>query len=1111
MRFLTSPGDVTRSAPATVAVPESGSSSVVRMDTAVVLPAPLGPSSPRIVPFGTVRSRPSRATTSPYRLTSPRASMMSISVPPPSSKHRCDVFDPRLPSGACDRLTGDCQCCFGARKALRTRPPSARDLVANVQDVEFRILGPLEVVAENRQVRVSGAKERALLAILLVHVGEVVSADRLIDELWGGELPANPSNTLQVVVSRLRKAMEGAPASERWGELLVTRKPGYVLDVDPKDLDARRFEQLVDEAGQILATDKVRASSLLGEALGLWRGPALRELHQQILLQAPSLAAVQDAEAALRSNLPAQVTSFVGRDVELREVKKLLEESRLVTLTGAGGSVKTRLAIEVAGELLEAFPDGVWLAELEAVSDPALVSQSLASALGIREDVSLGVGGRAPPSVMERTIDYLDEKKLLVVLDNCEHLIEACAQVVNIVLRSAPEVRVLATSRERLGVGGEVLWPVPPLGLPKPDEVSPERLAQCDAVRLFVDRATAVKPTFVLDADAAPAVHEICRRLDGIPLALELTAARVRVLPPGEIAARLQDRFSLLVSGSRGAMERHETLRAAVDWSYELLSEPERELFGRLSVFAGGFALEAAEEVCGDGEAEKKDVLGLLSRLVDQSLVIPDDGGKARFRMLETMRVYARERLEESGRADALQRRHATYFLELAERAEPQLRGPEQEVWLHPLETDYDNFSAAIDWALRHDPEMAVRLSGALAWFWNLGGHRSEARRRLDEVLAAGQNATPASRARALAWAAFLGFAEGAQDRAAAQAEEAHELSKEVDHLWWVAMSEGILGMARALQGDINGGGELLEQARAGFGRMGDDWGAALTTCVLGYLSTFAGQHERAAALVKEGLDGFRAVRDRWGQTIALELLGWLARRRGAYEDAVTLREEALGVARDLGLRDEVPFLLVELGNLRALLEDFEAAAILHNEALVLARELGARDIVAHARDGLGLAARRQGLYERAREHHLEALSVYRKAGDTAWTAYSLTSLGFVEELRGDLDAAEAAHRESLQLARELPDPLALALVLDGLACVAAARKQPDRAAVLLGAAEAIRRTAGTPLPPQERADVDRASDAVVSALGRERFTEAREQGLRMSIESAADYARSGG
>src|SRR5918996_1580054 len=277
MRFLTSPGDVTRSAPATVAVPESGSSSVVRMDTAVVLPAPLGPSSPRIVPFGTVRSRPSRATTSPYRLTSPRASMMSISVPPPSSKHRCDVFDPRLPSGACDRLTGDCQCCFGARKALRTRPPSARDLVANVQDVEFRILGPLEVVAEDRQVRVSGAKERALLAILLVHVGEVVSADRLIDELWGGELPANPSNTLQVVVSRLRKAMEGAQASERWGELLVTRKPGYVLDVDPKDLDARRFEQLVDEAGQILVTDKVRASSLLGEALGLWRGPALAE------------------------------------------------------------------------------------------------------------------------------------------------------------------------------------------------------------------------------------------------------------------------------------------------------------------------------------------------------------------------------------------------------------------------------------------------------------------------------------------------------------------------------------------------------------------------------------------------------------------------------------------------------------------------------------------------------------------------------------------------------------------------------------------------------------------------------------------------------------------
>jgi predicted ATPase/DNA-binding SARP family transcriptional activator len=710
--------------------------------------------------------------------------------------------------------------------------------------MKFRILGPLEVAEGDRQVPVSGAKERALLAILLIHTGEVVSADRLIDELWGSDLPASPSNALQVVVSRLRRALEGTGAPNRQGELLVTRKPGYVLEVDPEALDARRFERLVEEARQSAATDQLRASSLLGEALGLWRGPALaefaledfaqeevaqleeariravemkmeadlalgrhdelvgelkalvagnplrerlrgqlmlalyrsgrqgealrvfqegrktlvdelgidpgpelQELHQRILLQAASLAVAPEAAAAPRNNLPAQVTSFVGRDLELREVKKLLRKSRLVTLTGAGGCGKTRLALEAARELVEAFPDGVWLAELEAVSDPALVSRSLGSALGIREDVALGVGGQAPQPVMDKLIDYLGGKELLVVLDNCEHLIEACAQVAESVLRSAPKLRILATSRERLGAGGEVLWPVPPLGLPRPEETSPQQLVQHDAVRLFVDRATAVQPTFVLDAEAAPAVHHICHRLDGMPLALELAAARVRVLPPQEIAARLDDRFSLLVSGSRTALPRHQTLRAAIDWSYGLLSEPERELFGQLSVFAGGFTLEAAEEVCGDGEVEQTEVLELLSRLVDQSLVVPHGGGKARFRMLETLRRYAAERLDESGKVEALQRRHAAYLLRLAERAAPLLRGPEQAVWLRRLETDHDNFGAAIGWALRHDPEMAIRLSDALAYFWLIGRHRSEVRRRLEQALDAGRDASSASRA----------------------------------------------------------------------------------------------------------------------------------------------------------------------------------------------------------------------------------------------------------------------------------------------------------------------------------------------------------------------------
>jgi predicted ATPase/DNA-binding SARP family transcriptional activator len=1069
--------------------------------------------------------------------------------------------------------------------------------------MRFRILGPLEVAAGDRPVQVGGIRERALLAILLIHAGEVVSADRLIEELWGSDLPGNPSNALQVAVSRVRKALDVSGGPSR----LVTRKPGYFLDVHPEELDAGRFGRLVAEARQVVAADQPRGLALLKEALGLWRGPALaefavegfareeiarleeeriravemkteaeltlgrhaelvgelkalvaanplrerlrgqlmlalyrsgrqgealrvfqegrsalvdelgvdpgpelQELHQQILLQAASLRAAPEVVGAPRSNVPASLTSFVGRHSKLQEARKLLLRSRLVTLTGPGGCGKTRLALELARSLLESFPDGVWLVELEAVSDPALVPQSLAAALGIGEGAPLGMGGETSRPLMDKLTDYLRGKELLVVLDNCEHLIKACAQVAEKVLRSAPQARFLATSRERLGVGGEALLPVPPLAVPGPQELAPEQIVQSDAVQLFADRATAVQPAFMLDASTAPAVCSICRRLDGIPLALELAAARVRILPPLQIAARLDDRFSLLTSGSRGALPRHQTLRAAIDWSHELLAGPERELFGQLSVFVGGFTLEAAEEVCGAEGAEHAGVLESLSRLVDQSLVVSEDRGHARFRMLETLRSYAGERLAESGTAQELQRRHAECFLRLAERAEPMIRGPQQATWMRRLQADHDNVSAAIDWALRRDPEVAVRLTSALAYFWLIGRRRSEVRQRLAEAVETARGASPASLARALIWAAQLANVDGRPDQAAAQAREAYELAKDAGDPWWVALCEAILGSTVGFTGEIGRARELLEASRARFEAIGDDWGAALATMLLGYASTFAAQHERAAALARRSLDGFRAAGDQWGQTMALELLGLLARRRGAFDDAVTVYEEALGVVRDLGLRDEVPFLLADLGDLHVHLGDFETAAVLHKEALDLAEDLGARDAVALARSGLAMGARHQGHYGRARELHLQALSVYREAGLAAETAHSLASLGYVEELRGDVDAAEACHQESLRITLDLSDAAPLAVALEGLACAAAARRQPQRTAVLLGAAESVRTRTGTPLPPQGRADAERATDAAVTALGRESFTGLMEQGRRMSVQEAAAYTPAG-
>jgi predicted ATPase len=1001
------------------------------------------------------------------------------------------------------------------------------------------------------------------------------------------------------VVSRVRKALEGAAGPGR----LVTRNPGYLLDVRPDEVDAGRFGRLVAEASRAGPAEQARVLPLLEEALGLWRGPALaefaaerfardeiarleeerfravelkaqaelalgrhaelvgeltalvaahplrerlrghlmlalyrsgrqgdalrvfadgrgvladelgvdpgpelRELHQRILLQAASLMAVPEPAAPPRGNLPVPVTSFVGRHAELAAATDRLRGSRLVTLTGPGGTGKTRLAIELARTRLESFPDGAWLVELEAVTDPAMVPGALAAVLGVGESAPLGGPGQSRSPLMDKVAGYLRGRELLIVLDNCEHLIDACAQVVQRVLRSAPRARFLATSRERLGVPGEALLAVPPLSVPEPRELAAGQIARSEAVQLFADRAAAVQRAFALDESTATAVSRICRRLDGIPLAIELAAARVSILPPAQIAARLDDRFDLLTSGNRGVLPRHQTLRAAIDWSCRLLAGPELELFARLSAFAGGFTLEAAEEVCANEGTGPSGVLDSLSRLVDQSLVISEDRGQARFRMLETLRRYAGERLEESGAAERLRRRHADYFLRIAERAEPLLRGPGQAAWLRTLESDRDNLSAAMDWAFRRDAGMAVRFASALGYYWLIGRHHSAVRQRLAEAAEKAQGASPATRARVLTWAAMLANLEGRPGEAAGQAREARELSRDAGDQWGLALCEAILGLALGLGGEAPTAGELLAAARARFGRAGDDWGAAIATMLHGFVTSFTAEHERGAALARESLDGFRAAGDPWGQTMSLELLGVLARRRGAFADAVSAFEEALGVVRDLGLRDEVPFLLTDLGELQVHLGDFETAAVLLKEALDLALDTGALDAAALARGGLALAARRQGDYGRARELYLEALSFYRGTVPTPMLSYSLTSLGSVEELRGDLDAAETCHQEGLRLAKDRPDEAPVALALAGLACVAAARRQPRRAATLLGAAESVRERIGTPLLPHERADVERATAAAAAALGAQAFTELLEEGRRMTVREAADY-----
>ena len=443
----------------------------------------------------------------------------------------------------------------------------------------------------------------------------------------------------------------------------------------------------------------------------------------------------------------------MGRERELGEAAALLGAHRLVTLTGPGGTGKTRLALQAAAEVLEAHPDGVWLVELAALADPALVPQAVAAAVGVREEP-----GRPLPATLT---DALRPKRLLLVLDNCEHLLDACARLADALLRACPHVRVLATSREALGLAGETAWRVPSLTVPDvadtqhaPDVADVARYA---AVRLFADRAAAVQPEFVLTDENAAAVAQICARLDGIPLAIELAAARVRVLPPRQLLERLDDRFRILTGGSRTALERHQTLRAAVDWSYDLLTEPERALFARLAVFAGGWTLEAAEQV-GAGEGiESPEVLDLLTRLADQSLVVAQEqpDGTARYRLLESLRQYGRDKLAARAEAPAVRDRHLAHFLALAERADPGLYGPDAPAWIERLEVEHDNLRAALDWALgpaagQGQAARGLRLAGALEYFWFLRVHRREGLARLQQALAHTDDAPSAARAQAL-------------------------------------------------------------------------------------------------------------------------------------------------------------------------------------------------------------------------------------------------------------------------------------------------------------------------------------------------------------------------
>ncbi|MDQ6675410.1 MAG: helix-turn-helix domain-containing protein, partial [Chloroflexota bacterium] len=607
---------------------------------------------------------------------------------------------------------------------------------------------------------------------------------------------------------------------------------------------------------------------------------------------------ISRARLSDRHNLPLQLSSFVGREDELAELQRVSRIARLLTLTGAGGIGKTRLAMEAARAMASAYPDGVWLVELAHLVDPGLVPEAVATAVGV-----LGTPGQDMSTTLALA---LQRRSLLLLLDNCEHLVASCAALADGLQRACPELRILATGREPLGVAGELVWTVQPLAVPDPaDAPSVDVLSDIAAVRLFVERAQAGQPGFVLHEANGALVADICRHLEGVPLALELAAARVRTLGVTELASRLDDRLHLLVGGSRVAPARQQTLRATLDWSYALLSEPERTLFARLAVFAGGWTLEASEAVCaGDGLAREA-VLDVLAQLVDRSLVAvdPTPGGGVRYRLLETVREYAHERLVESAEVAGLQRRHATWYHQLAERADRLLLGPDQMAWMARLETELGNLRAALDWSasLAGDPELGLRTAAALWWFWPRSGHLHEGRAYLNRLLALHTKPTSV-RAWGLQAAAQAAYLAGDLVTAQVQARAALSIAKAPPDARTILWAHTGLGALAMVDGDSSGAEEILRQGLSYGEQAADPTGVDVLLWTLGEVKRGQGDLMVARRLLEETLARSEAHGHHDGVCYALASLGHLALVSGDFSRAVSLQLECLALRQTVDL-----------------------------------------------------------------------------------------------------------------------------------------------------------------------------------------------------------------
>lgn len=851
-------------------------------------------------------------------------------------------------------------------------------------------------------------------------------------------------------------------------------------------------------------------------------------VHPELPAEFPPLRSL----ATMPTNLPSELTSFVGRHHELTQIRKLLGQARLLTLTGAGGCGKTRLALQAAADAIDGYPDGVWWVELARVEDPALVAVAVIAALGLRE---------APArSLVDTLVEYLRDRRLLLVVDNCEHLVEACAALVDALLRACPVLTVLATSRAPLGVPSEITWRVPSMTLPAEPVRQPiELLRQFDAVSLFIDRAQQVHPNFTITTDTASAVAQICYDLDGIPLAIELAAARVRMMAPEQICRALGDRFRLLTGGARTVMPRQQTLQASLDWSYELLSAEERTLLRRLAVFVGGWTLEAAEHVCTGANIDLYDMLDLLTALVDKSLVTTEDyGPETRYRLLETVRQYSTARLADAGELGQLRQQHLTYYVAFVERAEHQVvsAGPDNSI-LHTLAIELPNLRAAVDWATSTDPTAGLRVVHALTLFWMFTGRYREGEAAYSRALDAAGEQPTLLHGRVLAGRGYLGVLVGNKN-ALGWCQAALEIGQTYGDAW--TQGRALHGIGYTLSFDDPASGRpLLQRSVELATHAGDDWSRINAAQLLAIAWIFQDEFDTARPILEDTYAA--ATRLRYSVCIAVHrmCLGWEATIRGRLNQASELFSQGVTICEDRGEQIVVCVTKSFWTHVHLMRGETERAYALAGATLQRVQQAGAGFALGMAQQALGRAELALGKIAVAREHLRNAVNTNRH-GVTLWLCWALVGLGALERIAGNLQAAHDYGQEALDNARRLGSRwmqagaerllarLALAAgntseakryadnalmrlevkgfaldipeCVDILAGIAAAQGEFDQAARLLGAAATYRQNLGIIRFPPEPEFWASVKHTTQDALGEDRYRTVYTQGTCGSL-----------